>query len=154
MVDTPELACKIYCHVSWVPWRLITSSGLDDWINWPFFVEPLLIACHTADLHTFEFTALHAVSISRILATDLNTWTFTSNHYEVFLSFPLPTKHSTGTPLPILQCHLLKLLYDGRFTANQFVLATGLLGPTTSNFIFQMITSDYSPYVTSSLTRE
>jgi hypothetical protein len=24
----------IYCHVSWVPWRIITGSGLDDWIYW------------------------------------------------------------------------------------------------------------------------
>jgi hypothetical protein len=41
-----------------------------------------------ADLRTFQFTAAHAleffVSTSRLLATDLNTETITSNHYEVF----------------------------------------------------------------------
>jgi hypothetical protein len=40
-----------------------------------------------ADLHTFQFTVAHAqgfsVFTSRLLATDLNTETITSNHYEV-----------------------------------------------------------------------
>jgi hypothetical protein len=44
-----------------------------------------------ADLHTFHFTAAHAlgfsVSTSRRLVADLNTGNITSNHYEVFLSF-------------------------------------------------------------------
>jgi hypothetical protein len=43
-----------------------------------------------ADLHCFHFTVAHALgfslSTSRFLATDLNTDTITSNHYEVFLS--------------------------------------------------------------------
>jgi hypothetical protein len=46
-----------------------------------------------------------------------------------------------------------ELLYDWRFTANQFVLATSLLRLTTRIFIFQLNTCGYSPYVTSSLTR-
>jgi hypothetical protein len=46
-----------------------------------------------------------------------------------------------------------ELLYDWRFTANKFVLSTGPLRPTTSNFIFKLNTCDYSPYATSSLTR-
>jgi hypothetical protein len=44
-----------------------------------------------ADLHNLQFTITHAlgfsVFISRLLATDLNTETSTSNHYEVFLPF-------------------------------------------------------------------
>jgi hypothetical protein len=44
-----------------------------------------------ADLHIFQFTVAHALTFSvftsRILATDLNTETITSNHYEVFLPF-------------------------------------------------------------------
>jgi hypothetical protein len=43
-----------------------------------------------------------------------------------------------------------KLLYDWPFTANQFVLATSPLRPTTNNFIFQLNTCGYNPYVTSS----
>jgi hypothetical protein len=46
-----------------------------------------------------------------------------------------------------------ELLYDWRFTANQFVLATGPLKPTTSIFFFQLNTCGYSPYVTSTLTK-
>jgi hypothetical protein len=42
-----------------------------------------------ADLQTFHFTVAHALGFSvftsRLLATDLNTETITSNHYEVFL---------------------------------------------------------------------
>jgi hypothetical protein len=38
-----------------------------------------------------------------------------------------------------------ELLYDWRFTANQFVLTTGPLRPTTSNFIFQLNICGYSP---------
>jgi hypothetical protein len=46
-----------------------------------------------------------------------------------------------------------ELLYDWRFTANQFVLIPSPLRLTTSNFIFQLNTCGYSPYVTSFLTR-
>jgi hypothetical protein len=46
-----------------------------------------------------------------------------------------------------------QLLYDWRFSAIQFVLATSSLRLTASNFIFQLNTCGYSPYVTSSLTR-
>jgi hypothetical protein len=45
-------------------------------------------------------------------------------------------------------------LLDGwRFTANQLVLATSLLRPTTIIFIFQLNTCGYTPYVTTFLTR-
>jgi hypothetical protein len=46
-----------------------------------------------------------------------------------------------------------ELLYDWRFTANQFVLATSPLRLTTNTFIFQLNICGYSPYATSSLTR-
>jgi hypothetical protein len=47
---------------------------------------------------------------------------------------------------------LTQLLYDCRFTANQFFLVTSLLRLTT-NIFFQLNTCGHSPYVTSSLTR-
>jgi hypothetical protein len=46
-----------------------------------------------------------------------------------------------------------ELLYNWRFTANQFVLATSHLRFTTSNFILQLNTYGYSPYVISFLMR-
>jgi hypothetical protein len=71
----------------------LTGSTSDDWIyeHCGYVFSPN----HTyysaiADLHTFQSTVAHAVGfsifISRLLATDLNTETITSDHYEVFLS--------------------------------------------------------------------
>jgi hypothetical protein len=34
---------KSYCHVSGVPWRIITGPGLDDWIYWHLPLQSLLI---------------------------------------------------------------------------------------------------------------
>jgi hypothetical protein len=45
------------------------------------------------------------------------------------------------------------VLYDWRFTTNQFFLATSPLRPTTTIFILQLNACGYSAYVTSSLTR-
>jgi hypothetical protein len=63
-----------------------------------------------ADLHKFQFTVAQtlgfSVFTSRLLATDLNTETSTSTHYEVFLLFRLQslgnlgTKHSSGLTPP------------------------------------------------------
>jgi hypothetical protein len=46
-----------------------------------------------------------------------------------------------------------ELLYDWRFTANHFILATRPLRHTTRIFIFQLNTCSYSPHITSSLMR-
>jgi hypothetical protein len=46
-----------------------------------------------------------------------------------------------------------QLLYDWRFTANQFFLAPSPLKITTRNFFFQLNPCGHNPYVTSSLTR-
>jgi hypothetical protein len=63
-----------------------------------------------ADLHNFQSTVAHEVGLSvftsRLLATDLNTDTSASNHYEVFLLFRLHslwnlrTKNSSGFTPP------------------------------------------------------
>jgi hypothetical protein len=54
-----------------------------------------------AELHTFQFTVVHAlwfsIYTSHILATDLNTETITSNHYEVFLPFPAAANSEDST---------------------------------------------------------
>jgi hypothetical protein len=47
----------------------------------------------------------------------------------------------------------LELLYDWRFTANQFILATSLLRPTKSNCCLQLNTCGCSPYAIYSQTR-
>jgi hypothetical protein len=116
-----------------------------------------------ADLYNLEFTVAHAlgfsVSTSRHLATDLNTEPNTSNHSEVFLPFLVqsPWNADLGTQLKTLldsQVFIAseftsristlrytksesesELLYDWRFTANQFVVAPSPLR-LTSRIIF------------------
>jgi hypothetical protein len=71
----------------------MTGSSSDDWILLALRLQPLLITLNHSDIadsHHLQFTVTHAlgfsVSTSRLLATDLNTETITSIHYEVFLS--------------------------------------------------------------------
>jgi hypothetical protein len=81
-------------------------------------------------------------------------WTFSGNEssHWIFLRCLMVNTPHLNPHLNWLQSQS-QLLYDWRFTANQFVLATGPLRSTTSNFILQLNTCGYSPYVTSSLTR-
>jgi hypothetical protein len=104
-----------------------------------------------ANFHTLHFTTTHAKSFKSAVAshfpvTDLNNGDSSATVLSYIRSF-----------LHRLHCKSLtsesELLYDWRFTANQFVLATSPLRPTTRIFIFQLHTCGYSPYVTSSLTR-
>jgi hypothetical protein len=103
-----------FCHVSLVLWLIIMGSGSVDSIYWHLLCT-FSLNCKQysviADLHTFQFTIAHAlgfsVSTSHILATDLNTGTVTSNHYEVFLQFLIQSPWTAGSPeldqiLPIL----------------------------------------------------
>jgi hypothetical protein len=59
-----------------------------------------------ADLHTFQFTVSQALGFpvftSRLLATDLNTETSTSNHHEVFMPFLVQSPWNLGTQVKIL----------------------------------------------------
>jgi hypothetical protein len=54
----------------------------------------------------FQSTVVHALGFSvftsRLLATDLNTETSTSNHYEVFLPFLVQSTWNLGTQLKTL----------------------------------------------------
>jgi hypothetical protein len=59
-----------------------------------------------ADLHNLQFTVAHAlgflVSTSRLLETDLNTETSTSNRYEVFLQSLVQSPWNLRTQLKTL----------------------------------------------------
>jgi hypothetical protein len=59
-----------------------------------------------ADLHSLQFTVSQARGFSvftcRLLETDLNTETSTSNHYEIFLSFLVQSPWNLGTQLKTL----------------------------------------------------
>jgi hypothetical protein len=77
------------------------------------------------------------------------------------MAIPLPPAQILLSQTPVQNYQLTKLIvqrselllvYDWRFTANQFVLATSPSRLSTSKF-FQLNTCSHSPYVISSLTR-
>jgi hypothetical protein len=120
---------------------------------------------------------LHIVTTSNCnTITNFHTLQITTAHAESFKSavtshFPVTDRNSGDSSAYVLNCirsslHRLpcksltsktesesELLYDWRFTADQFVLATSPLRPTSRIFIFQQNTCSNSPYVTSSMTR-
>jgi hypothetical protein len=69
------------------------------------------------------------------------------NSHRLLRLAGLRWRYSTPPPQGILLARIV-ILYDWRFTANQFVLATSPLRLTTSNFIFQLNSCGYIPYVT------
>jgi hypothetical protein len=87
-----------------------------------FFVQSLLITINTALslIYTLSSSSLHtrqnSVSPSRLLATDLNTETSTSNNYEVFLSFllqlPWTTDSLNSTQFHLVYCIPIPLVLD------------------------------------------
>jgi hypothetical protein len=81
-----------------------------------------------ANLHTFQFTAEHAlefsVSISRCLVADLNTGNITLNHYEIFLPFLL---QSPWNAYSILQSRSCTVLICTQLTPPYACVATCLL---------------------------
>jgi hypothetical protein len=92
----------------------------------------------------------------------LVSWFPSTDHRSAVAPHPSVNCFPNSSPNQAAQYHFLELNLrrclvrvrsDWRFTVNQFVLATRPLRLTTSNFIFQLNTYDYSPYVTSSLTR-
>jgi hypothetical protein len=101
-----------------------------------------------ADLHTLHITIAHAVFSVNCVFTGSCLITAPT------MAIPLLPWSSTlwmAAPVQLTNSES-ELLYDWRFTANQFVLVTSPLRPTSSVF-FQVNTYGHSPYVISSLTR-
>jgi hypothetical protein len=77
-----------------------------------------------ADSHDFLFTVAHELGFSaftsRLLATDLNTETSTSNHYEVFLLLRLQLLWNLG---PKNSSGLIPPAYDYLVTASELILS-------------------------------
>jgi hypothetical protein len=96
---------------------------------------------HTLQNHAESFP-VRSVFASTCLITASNSGYFSASVLKYSLN---------GASLPTASSSVL--LYDWRFTTNHFVLVTSPLRFTTSNFIFQLNTCDYSSYATSSLTR-
>jgi hypothetical protein len=120
----------IYCHVSGVPWLIITGSGLHDWI----YGTSITITINDC-LRLAPFLA--GLRGSSRLATDLVLI------YES-ATFGLRTTNAEWT----LES---ELLYNSRFTFSRFVLVPSPLKLTARMFFFQLNSCGNSPYITSSL---
>jgi hypothetical protein len=98
MITITFVKQREYCHV--YEW-LKKGFGLVIVFNNHLQVVSTINYYTLADLHTFQSTVAHALGFSfssnRLLATDLNTETSTSNHYEVFLLFCLHSLWNLGT---------------------------------------------------------
>jgi hypothetical protein len=86
------------------------GSALDDWIYWHFFI----ITVNYNSSHTELL--LHDVCLTNLYEESRTNLSLISDCFE---------SESDS-----------ELLYDWRFTTNQFLLETSPLRPTTSNFIF------------------
>jgi hypothetical protein len=88
---------KPYCHVyGW----LKTAFGLVIGFINNLQVVTTVNYYNITDFHTFQSTVAHALGFSvstSLLATDLNTETSTSNHYEIILLFHLQSLWNLGT---------------------------------------------------------
>jgi hypothetical protein len=169
-IISPQTVCALrnirFITLSHIRGSVTNNNGF--WIGWLYLLSLLCTvslnykpSSAIADLHTFQFVVVHALgfsmSTSRLLTTDLNTGTITSNHYEVFLTLSAAANSGDSTQFSSDYCSLLlqlisiqlisgthgvlsttnsKSLYDRRFTANQFIFPSSPLRPTTRDFFF------------------
>jgi hypothetical protein len=89
-----------------------------------------------ADLDTYQFTVAHAlgfsVCTSRPPATDLNTETNTSNHYEVFLPFLVQSPWAADSPELDQILHFYHQLISGLSSLDFVPICTQLICPLAS----------------------
>jgi hypothetical protein len=113
---------KMYYNLAHVPHNIAMCMGcawVINGVDWTIgFIDASLYNLSLkykkystiANLYNFQFTVAHtlgfSVSTSRILVTDLNTWTLISNHYEVCLSFLLQSPSFLTVYSSVLICTL------------------------------------------------
>jgi hypothetical protein len=98
-------------------------------------------------VHRYTRTPGFSVSTSRILATDFNTLIISVSHMKSSFHRQALKSHHFSKPK-----WRSKLLYDWRFTAKQFVLASSP-SRLTNRGLFSTEPFGQSPYVNSFLTR-
>jgi hypothetical protein len=103
----------------------------------------------TANLHNSQITTAHAKLFPTCCIFTSCSLAAASNSGDSSVSRAQVPSSETSVQNRRLKS---KLLYDWRFTANQFVLASIPWKTTTTDF-FQLNLCGKSPYVTSSLTR-
>jgi hypothetical protein len=115
---------------SWLACWIMLGSGFDDWVYWHFFTIRVNYNSSHIELPLNDvcLANLYEESLAALWISDRSLLLESESELES------------------------ELLYDWRFTANQFFLATSPLKLTTSNFIFQLSTCGYNLYEISSLT--
>jgi hypothetical protein len=100
----------IYCHVSGVPWQIITGSGLDDSIYWHTFTQFRTAGNYSAVaiLHAFQLTVAHARGFSVFISCTL-TKDLSQSHCN-FKSHMKFSCHRLIPSLPFLQQPIPRLL--------------------------------------------
>jgi hypothetical protein len=119
-------------------WRLdlLTTLTHDSWLHL-IIAPPLIYTLHKSLQHTLSFSVCY-VLVNRSLVTASNSGVLQLHRLSSLHRLPFNSLSESES----------KLLYDWRFTANQFVLATSPLRHTTNNFIFQLNTCGYSLCIT------
>jgi hypothetical protein len=112
----------------------ITGSTSNDCIYWQFGYNLSYNQYGAiADIHNLQFTVTHklgfSVSTNRLLATDLNTETSTSNRYEVFLPFLVQSPRKLGTELKLFWT----LLAESQSQSQSYVTTDGQLASLSWN---------------------
>jgi hypothetical protein len=123
---------------------------IDNWIYWTLINRSAIDNSHTLQITIARTKTSQLVFTSSCLVTDPN---------NVLIKY-MPAGNCL-TPNSCLQTYShsrlnkfseSKLLYDWRFIANQFILASSPLRPTIRDLFFQLNSCGNSPYATSSLT--
>jgi hypothetical protein len=113
----------IFSRVGGYAWRIMTIlDRMNVFIGtWVAISLNYKLYNAIAILHTFQFTAAHAlgfsVSTSRCLVADLNIGTIASSHYEVFLPF-LGTADSLNSVLQRFDSPILSPVWSSLLVAN------------------------------------
>jgi hypothetical protein len=134
----PTASIIVYClDFEWLYTGFGLETGLIDHFNTQLLTT--LNYSAIADLHTLQITTEHTkyfqpAVTSRFTATDLN-----NGDYSAAVLKRTDWVFSSHTPLQLWRTPFESesesvLLYDWRFTANQFVLATSPLSLTVSIF--------------------
>jgi hypothetical protein len=146
--NSPPLALSI-------PWRTIFTAS--------FFKFILVLSCVRGSVTNNNVFTIGRLDLLRLsfTITSHNQWLPKTRSIpywttSVFSSIPIYEPVTSSTNNERMNSHLRmnhsvlsqsqsqsELVYDWRFTANQFVLATSPLRFTTSNFIFELETCGY-----------
>jgi hypothetical protein len=138
-----------YCHGT----LTIDGVWIGNWIYWTLTdCDYITITSAITNSHTLQFTTARTKSSQSAVSSPVVAWW----RIEQYPLLPFPPYYRLATALQLTHSKSKsksKLLYDWRFTANQFALAPSPLRITTRIFFLQLNPCGRNPYVTPSLTR-